>query len=559
MALTSQTNAQPEAIQRLDDAVVHRIAAGEVVQRPASALKEMLENSLDAGARHVTVVLKEGGVKYMQIQDDGCGVRLEDMPILCHRHTTSKLRAYEDLDTISTLGFRGEALASISFVSHVTVTTMTASMQHGYRVRYSDGEMLPPGPKPAAAVPGTSIIVEDMFYNMLPRKRAFRPGPEEHNLCLDVLQKYAIYKAGTTGFTLKRQGEARSDLHTLPTASRLDVIRGLFGPDLAASLLPLQLTGGSGDVSAAVPLDGPLGFKAEGFVSNLTHIGRRSTLILFINGRPVDQGQLKRALEAVYVAQNPKANKPWVFLDLQLPPRHVEVNVHPTKKEVGFLHQQEVIDAVCGAVEGVLRASMNSRSFAVNKPSLLAAPPAPAAVGSAEEAAAGDDEPQEHDADAAARPASARAGSAAAGAAASQLRPSSSGKRQGAADTTQQTQQQTQPYYQPQKLVRTDHRSQTIDGFLVSQASAAAVASASAAPRRRSSAAAGRSSSGGVAAGEEGDGAVLLSNASLHLQAACAEEEAAAAEWQQQQGQWQLVNKAENFPAPVRVGHLVAR
>ncbi|WIA11054.1 hypothetical protein OEZ85_011206 [Tetradesmus obliquus] len=343
--MASQPAAVPAAIQRLDDAVVHRIAAGEVVQRPASALKEMLENSLDAGARHITVVLKEGGLKYMQIQDDGCGIRLEDMPILCHRHTTSKLRAYEDLDTISTLGFRGEALASISFVSHVTVTTMTASMQHGYRVRYSDGEMLPPGPKPVAAVPGTSIIVEDMFYNMLPRKRAFRPGPEEHNLCLDVLQKYAIYKAGSAGFTLKRQGEARSDLHTLPTSPRLDVIRSLFGPDLAASLLPLQLTGGSGDVSAAVPLDGPLGFKVDGFVSNLTHIGRRSTLILFINGRPVDQGQLKRALEAVYVAQNPKANKPWVFLDLQLPPRHVEVNVHPTKKEVGFLHQQEAAAA----------------------------------------------------------------------------------------------------------------------------------------------------------------------------------------------------------------------
>jgi DNA mismatch repair protein MLH1 len=352
--------------------------------------------------------------------------------------------------------------------------------------------------------------------------------------------RYSIYKAGTAGFTLKRQGEARSDLHTLPTASRLDVIRSLFGPDLAASLLPLQLTGGSGDVSAAVPLDGPLGFTVDGFISNLTHTGRRSTLILFINGRPVDQGQLKRAIEAVYVAQNPKANKPWVFLDLQLPPRHVEVNVHPTKKEVGFLHQQEVIDAICGAVEGVLRASMNSRSFAVNKPSLLAAPPAAAAgVGPAGGAAAGDEEQQEQDAEAAAvRPASGRPSSAAAGAAASQRPPSSSSKSQALAVTQQQTPQQTQPHYRPEKLVRTDHRSQTIDGFLVSQASAAAVASATAAaPRRRSSAAAGRVSTGSAAAaGEDGDGAVLLSNASLHLQAAAAEEAAAAAEWQQQQG-----------------------
>jgi len=143
------------------------------------------------------------------------------------------------------------------------------------------------------------------------------------------------------------QGEARSDLHTLPTASRLDVIRGLFGPELATSLLPLQLTGGSGDVSDDVTLDGPMGFIAEGYVSNLTHLGRRSVLVLFINGRPVEQGQLRRAIEAVYTAQNPKANKPWVFLDLRLPPRHVEVNMHPTKKEVGFLHQQDVIDSIC--------------------------------------------------------------------------------------------------------------------------------------------------------------------------------------------------------------------
>lgn len=143
------------------------------------------------------------------------------------------------------------------------------------------------------------------------------------------------------------QGEARSDLHTLPSASHLDVIRGLFGPDLAASLLPVNLTGGSGDVGDDVTLDGPMGFVTQGYVSNLTYLGRKSVLVLFINGRPVEQGQLRRAIEAVYTAQNPKANKPWVFLDLKLPPRHVEVNMHPTKKEVGFLHQQAVIDDIC--------------------------------------------------------------------------------------------------------------------------------------------------------------------------------------------------------------------
>jgi DNA mismatch repair protein MLH1 len=150
----------PAPILRLDESVVHRIAAGEVIQRPASALKEMIENSIDAGAKHITVVVKEGGLKLLQIQDDGHGVRFEDLPLLCQRHATSKLRHYEDLETIGTLGFRGEALASISYVAHMTVTTMTYGLQHGYRVQYRDGEIVPPGPKPIAAVKGTSITAE---------------------------------------------------------------------------------------------------------------------------------------------------------------------------------------------------------------------------------------------------------------------------------------------------------------------------------------------------------------------------------------------------------------
>ncbi|KAF8068255.1 Mlh1 [Scenedesmus sp. PABB004] len=530
--------AGPAPIQRLEDAVVHRIAAGEVVQRPASALKEMLENSLDAGATHVSVVLKEGGLKYLQIQDDGHGVALEDLPLLCVRHATSKLRAFEDLDTIATLGFRGEALASISFVAHVSVTTMTSAMPHGYRVAYADGAPLPPGPKPVAAVPGTSIIVEDMFYNMPARRRAFRPGPEEHNLCLEVVQKYAVFKAGACGFTVKRQGEARSDLHTLASASRVDVIRALHGPELAAGLLPLAAAGGAGDVSDAVPLHGPMAFAATGFCSALTHAGRRSALILFINGRPVEQGQLRRAIEGAYAAHNPKATKPWVFLDLRLPPRHVEVNLHPTKREVGFLHQQEIIDALTGAVHAALAGSMSSRAFAVNTPSLLAAgePAAPAPGGQA-----GDDEERDDDGGGGGGGSGARPGSAAAGrGAAGSQRPPSGGASQrggGASDAGGGA----PSYYRPEKLVRTDHRTQTIDSFLVSQPAPAAIATAAAAagaaPRRRASRPDG--GAGDDAGGGGGGGGPLLSNASLHLQAAAAEEAAAAAELEQQQQQQQ--------------------
>jgi DNA mismatch repair protein MLH1 len=151
---------QPAPIKPLEEHVVHRIAAGEVIQRPSSALKELIENSLDAGATRLVITVKEGGLKLLQIQDDGSGIRHEDLPILAHRHTTSKLRQFEDLETISTLGFRGEALASISFVAHMAVVTMTRSSQHGWRVEYRDSQVVPPGPKAVAAVPGTTITVE---------------------------------------------------------------------------------------------------------------------------------------------------------------------------------------------------------------------------------------------------------------------------------------------------------------------------------------------------------------------------------------------------------------
>jgi len=180
----------PAPIIQLPEAVVHRIAAGEVIQRPVSALKEMIENSIDAGATRVGVSVKEGGLRLLQVSDDGCGVPRKDLPLLCVRHATSKLRAYEELETIATLGFRGEALASISFVAHLSVTTMTRGSAHGWRAGYQDGVLLdPPGSKPCAAVPGTVLTVEDLFYNVPARRKAFRTGgSEEGALILDLLQ-----------------------------------------------------------------------------------------------------------------------------------------------------------------------------------------------------------------------------------------------------------------------------------------------------------------------------------------------------------------------------------
>ncbi|GMQ02116.1 hypothetical protein CsSME_00048503 [Camellia sinensis var. sinensis] len=149
---------EPPMIHRLDESVVNRIAAGEVIQRPVSAVKELIENSLDADSTSINVVVKDGGLKLIQVSDDGHGIRYEDLPILCERHTTSKLCKFEDLQSIKSMGFRGEALASMTYVGHVTVTTITKGLLHGYRVSYRDGVM-EHEPKACAAVKGTQIMV----------------------------------------------------------------------------------------------------------------------------------------------------------------------------------------------------------------------------------------------------------------------------------------------------------------------------------------------------------------------------------------------------------------
>ncbi|PRW20651.1 DNA mismatch repair Mlh1 isoform X1 [Chlorella sorokiniana] len=376
--MAGQPLAELPHIRRLDKAVVNRIAAGEVIQRPASALKEMLENSLDAGATHIVVTCKVGGKALLQIQDNGHGIRREDLSILAERHTTSKLRAFEDLEGIATLGFRGEALASISYVAHLTVTTMTAGSVHGWRATYRDGVMEAGCPKPTAANQGTLISVEDLFWNVPLRKKALKGATEEYNQILDVMARYAVYKAGVS-MSCKRQGEARSDLHTLPGASRLDNIRAVFGAAVSKHVVPFELARGSGAAGGAAD---ELHCEVEGYISTADYEGKKTQLVLFINGRSVECTPLKRALEASYAAVLPKACKPFLFLEVRLPGSHVDVNMHPTKKEVGFLHQEDLIEAVRTAVEEKLLASCGNNSKRTFAQTLLPSAPlveAPAA------------------------------------------------------------------------------------------------------------------------------------------------------------------------------------
>lgn len=343
---------EPPRIHRLDESVVNRIAAGEVIQLPVSAVKELVENSLDASSTSISVLVKDGGLKLIQVSDDGHGIRYEDLPILCERHTTSKLSKYEDLQSIKSMGFRGEALASMTYVGHVTVTTITRGQLHGYRVSYRDGVM-ENEPKACAAVKGTQIVIENLFYNMIARRKTLQNSADDYTKIVDLLSRFAIHHIDVS-FSCRKHGAARADVHSVATPSRLNAIRSVYGLSVAQNLIKIEAS--DNDPSSSV-------FEMDGFISNSNYVAKKTTMVLFINDRLVECTALKRALEVVYVATLPKASKPFIYMSITLPPEHVDVNVHPTKREVSLLNQEVIVEKMQSVVESVLRNSNESRTF----------------------------------------------------------------------------------------------------------------------------------------------------------------------------------------------------
>uniref|UniRef100_A0A250Y541 DNA mismatch repair protein MLH1 n=1 Tax=Castor canadensis TaxID=51338 RepID=A0A250Y541_CASCN len=336
-------------IRRLDETVVNRIAAGEVIQRPANAIKEMIENCLDAKSTSIQVIVKEGGLKLIQIQDNGTGIRKEDLDIVCERFTTSKLKSFEDLASISTYGFRGEALASISHVAHVTITTKTADGKCAYRASYSDGKLQTP-PKPCAGNQGTQITVEDLFYNITTRRRALKNPSEEYGKILEVVGRYSIHNSGIS-FSVKKQGETVADVRTLPGATTVDNIRSIFGNAVSRELIEVGCE------------DKNLAFKMNGYISNANYSVKKCIFLLFINHRLVESTSLRKAIETVYAAYLPKNTHPFLYLSLEISPQNVDVNVHPTKHEVHFLHEESILERVQQHIEGKLLGSNSSRMY----------------------------------------------------------------------------------------------------------------------------------------------------------------------------------------------------
>ncbi|KAM3960649.1 DNA mismatch repair ATPase Mlh1 [Aphomia sociella] len=337
---------EPGIIRKLTEEVVNRIAAGEIVQRPSNALKELIENSLDAKSTNIIITVKAGGLKYLQIQDNGTGIRSDDLDIVCERFTTSKLCEYEDLKEINTYGFRGEALASISHIAHLTILTKTASGKCAYKASYENGKLKGPI-KACAGNNGTQITVEDLFYNVIARKKALRSPTEEYTHIMEVVGGYAIHNSHV-GFTLKKFGE-NTDLKTAVKSTVIENVRIIHGNSIARELMEIKLE------------DATLKFSLHGYITNVNYSHKKGTMLLFINHRLVDSQSIRKAVDSVYATYLPKNAHAFVYLSLELDPRNVDVNVHPTKHEVQFLYEEQIIEKIKSCIESKLLSCNSTR------------------------------------------------------------------------------------------------------------------------------------------------------------------------------------------------------
>jgi DNA mismatch repair protein MutL len=338
------------SIRRLPEALVNRIAAGEVVERPASALKEMVENSIDAGARRIAIRLAAGGTDLVEVSDDGCGISRDEMPVALERHATSKLPD-ERIELVATLGFRGEALPSIASVSELTLDSRPAG-QDGWSILVDNGVQRVSGP--AAIPPGTRVRVEQLFGKVPARRKFLRSPRSEYAACLDIVRRLAMARPDI-GFSLEHDG--RRIISLPPDESREDRVAALIDRDLAANHVIVSLD--RGEVSLA------------GVASLPTfHRGVADHQYLFVNGRPVRDRLMIGAVRGAYADLLARDRHPVLALFLTLPPEAADVNVHPAKTEVRF-HDPSMIRGMI--VSGLRTALHDAGARTVERPAVSAA------------------------------------------------------------------------------------------------------------------------------------------------------------------------------------------
>ncbi|MEW8958453.1 DNA mismatch repair protein MutL [Moorella humiferrea] len=329
----------PEAYPRikiLDVETANQIAAGEVVERPASVVKELVENSIDAAARRITVEVMGGGLTLIRVRDDGIGIRPEDAPLAFARHATSKIRRASDLFQINTLGFRGEALPSIAAVARVEMDTRAAGEKIGVRVRVAGGGE--PEVNVVGCPPGTTVTVTDLFYNTPARRQFLKKPTSEARAAVAIAEKlalahpevaFAMYLEGKRLFATQGNGEL------------LAVITALYGLEMGRELLPLSDTGE--------------GWALKGYISPpWLHRAGRSHQVLIVNGRYIFNRTITRAVEDCYRTVIPSGRYPIFVLHLAIDPQKIDVNVHPAKLEVKFQQEHELAQKIGVAINKTL-------------------------------------------------------------------------------------------------------------------------------------------------------------------------------------------------------------
>ena len=343
-------------IQVLPDILASQVAAGEVVERPASVVKELVENSIDAGAREVRVDIDRGGAALIRVSDDGCGMSREDALLSLERHATSKLKTSHDLAAIRTLGFRGEAVPSIASVSRFRMITREPDSVAGTEISVDGGKIR--DVKEAGCAPGTVIEAKSLFYNMPARRKFMRAESTEAAHVEHQLRMHAL-AAPNVRFRLRRDDR---DVFDLPPALKaLDRVRNLLGTELARELIALPLTHGNG-------------VSVEGFVLPASHArkGRRHQFV-FLNGRPVEDGIISRALAEGFRGAVGDGMHPAAWLWIELEPTLVDVNVHPAKREVRFHRPLDIKEVI---LESVLISLKPAAPPLISKPAELPVVPA---------------------------------------------------------------------------------------------------------------------------------------------------------------------------------------
>lgn len=344
-------------IQVLDPVTVDQIAAGEVIERPASVVKELVENAIDAGASAVVVEIKEGGISYMRIADNGCGISREDVPAAFLRHSTSKIRTVDDLVHIGSLGFRGEALSSIAAVSQVELVTKTADQTFGTRYRIAGGKE--EGIEDAGAKDGTTFIIRQLFYNTPARRKFLKTPMTEASHVGDLMTRMALSHPEVS-FQFINNGQTK--LHTAGNGKLRDVIYHVYGREIASNLLRAEYE--------------TSGLKITGFLGKpLISRGNRNFENYYINGRYVKSSIIAKAIEDGYKDFTMQHKYPFVVLHMEIDTENIDVNVHPTKMELRFNRQQEVYNAVYAAVDEGLHREELIPQVEVNVPKAPELPP----------------------------------------------------------------------------------------------------------------------------------------------------------------------------------------